>query len=214
MSFLTVHAHKGGQGVTTIAAALATIHAATGRKTLLIDTSSDLPAMLGITEPAGPGLGEYLNNTRITLGDITTPVMERLDLIALGAIQVVFDADGYGLITGGLDGYDSVIIDTTPAAHEWNRHVDQSILVTRPCYLAIRRALCHDRPTEIVLIDEPARSLTAADIETCLGLPVTATVAFDPTIARAVDTGLLTSRLPRNLARALRPLIATSDTRR
>lgn len=79
-----------------------------------------------------------------------------------------------------------------------------SLLVLRPCYLGLRRALAAPlRPSAIVLVDEPQRALGAADASAVLGVPVRASVPFDPRIARAVDAGLLPARLPSALARAV-----------
>jgi hypothetical protein len=81
---------------------------------------------------------------------------------------------------------------------------DHALLVTRPCYLALRAAIRHPaRPTGIVLVDEPGRALGARDIETCLGVPVVANVLLDPAVARAADAGLLTARLPSGFRRAM-----------
>lgn len=55
----------------------------------------------------------------------------------------------------------------------------------------------------MVLLAEPGRALGPADLEECLGVPVTAEVAVDPAVARAVDAGLLATRLPRRLSRDL-----------
>jgi hypothetical protein len=54
-----------------------------------------------------------------------------------------------------------------------------------------------------VLVTEPGRALGVADVEGTLHVPVRAEVAVDPSVARAVDAGLLASRLPRPLARSL-----------
>lgn len=51
---------------------------------------------------------------------------------------------------------------------------------------------------------EPGRALDRTDVETVVGAPVQAEVPLDPAVARAVDAGLLASRLPRGLERALR----------
>ena len=53
-----------------------------------------------------------------------------------------------------------------------------------------------------MLVDEPGRAL-GSPTSRPPGRSVCATVGFDPAIARAVDAGLLSSRLPRRLARAL-----------
>ena len=80
----------------------------------------------------------------------------------------------------------------------------RSVLVTRACFLSLRRALSAPlRPSEIVLLTEPGRSLSRLDVEDCIGAPVVAEVAVDPTVARAVDAGLLATRLPRTLVREL-----------
>jgi hypothetical protein len=60
----------------------------------------------------------------------------------------------------------------------------------------------------VVLIAEPGRALTKRDIENSLSAPIEATVSLDPAIARAVDSGLLTTRLPRVLFRELRRVAA------
>ncbi len=72
-----------------------------------------------------------------------------------------------------------------------------SLLVTRACYLALRRAADPPlRPSGVVLVTEPGRALDRTDVEQVVGAPVRAEVAFDPAVARAVDAGLLASRLP------------------
>ena len=51
---LTVcYSPKGGQGCTTVTAALALAQ----RGSRLIDTTGDLPAVLGLPEPSGPEIG-------------------------------------------------------------------------------------------------------------------------------------------------------------
>lgn len=80
-----------------------------------------------------------------------------------------------------------------------------SLLVIRPCYLALRRALAAPiRPSGVVVVEDGARTLDAADVEDVLGVPVHAVVPWDAGVARAVDAGLLGARLPRSLASALR----------
>jgi hypothetical protein len=83
-----------------------------------------------------------------------------------------------------------------------------SLLVLRPCYLALRRAL--KAPVEasaVVLVGEPQRALQQADVEDVLGLRVRAAVPWKPAIATAVDAGLLARRLPAPLERGLRGLV-------
>ena len=80
-----------------------------------------------------------------------------------------------------------------------------SLLVVRPCFLALRRAVAAPvRPSGIVLVREAGRALTRRDVEEALQVPVRAEIDLEPAIARAVDAGLLATRLPRSLAQALR----------
>ena len=95
--------------------------------------------------------------------------------------------------------------DSIRAAGPILRAATSSLLVVRPCYLGLRRALeCGVRPTGVVLIDEPGRALRASDVEAVLGVRVCAHLDLDPAVARAADGGLLAHRLPRSLERGLR----------
>src|SRR5262245_58223861 len=52
---------KGGSGTTVVAAVLALSLARTCRAgALLVDLAGDLPAALGMAEPAGPGVADWL----------------------------------------------------------------------------------------------------------------------------------------------------------
>ena len=127
-----IYAHNPGQGVTTIAAALATLTARAGKRTLLVDIGTDLPAVLGIAEPDQPGLVDYITNPNVTLADIVIPVAEHLDLITRGEQTPLLDASTFGHFTGGLDHYDTVIIDAGTTGPGWVHHATARVLVTRP----------------------------------------------------------------------------------
>jgi hypothetical protein len=76
----------------------------------------------------------------------------------------------------------------------------RSLLVVRSCYLALQRVRAAlVRPTGVILVEEPGRVLTSADIEAATEAPIVATVPLDPKVARVVDSGLLRGRLPRSL---------------
>jgi hypothetical protein len=80
-----------------------------------------------------------------------------------------------------------------------------SLLVVRPCYLALRRATAMSlRPSGVVVVNERGRALEPSDVEDILGVPVVAVVEHDVAVGRAVDAGLLGARLPSALRRALR----------
>ena len=207
MPIITIHATKGGQGTTTIAATLALLAARAGHRTLLIDTNGDLPAILDRPEP-DRGLADYLTTPTIALTQLAVPITDHLELIARGRGPITFDTYTYGLTINGLGNYDTVIIDTATHADTWNQHADHNILVTRPDYLAIRRAIQLRRPPDhLIVITEPGRSLNARDTEVALDIPVTATIDHDPAIAQTIDAGLLIARTPAALTRALRHVI-------
>ena len=213
MPILTVYATKGGQGTTTTAAALAVTTNQQGQRVLLIDTDGDLPAILGHPQHHGPGLSDYIIDPNVTLADITVSIREGLDLIPRGTGPITFDTYTYGLVTGGCDHYDTVIIDLgTANADDWHEHADETVIVTRPCYLAVRRAIhLPRRPSHVILINEPGRALSTHDIEVVLGVPVTATIPVDIETARIIDAGLLATRLPQHIHRALRPIVTGLD---
>ena len=107
-----------------------------------------------------------------------------------------------------VDDAPAVVVDAgplSPFALELAATATVSLLVLRPCYLALRRALAAPvRPSGVVVVEEPHRSLDPTDIEDVLGVPVRAVVPWDPAISRCVDAGLLAVRLPRPLVAALR----------
>jgi hypothetical protein len=81
---------------------------------------------------------------------------------------------------------------------------DRSWLVTRPCYLSLRRAATIGiRPHGVVVLVEPGRALRADDIAAVVGAPVVAEVPIDASVSRAVDAGLLAGRRPRSLLEPL-----------
>jgi CO dehydrogenase nickel-insertion accessory protein CooC1 len=52
---------KGGSGTTVVAAGLVLGLAAVDRAVVAADFGGDLPAVLGVAEPAGPGLLDWLD---------------------------------------------------------------------------------------------------------------------------------------------------------
>lgn len=199
---------KGGSGTTVVAAALALL-SARSTPTCLVDLAGDSAAALGVATSDGPGVAEWMRSANAgadALTRLAEPVSDGLRLISPGHLPLTDDlrwADlGVALRTIG-----EVIVDAgTLGPHQaLLDSASHALLVTRPCYLALRRAVAAaNRPTAIVLVAEPGRALRAADVEHALGAPVVATVALDPAVARAVDAGLLAARLPRPLVHQLR----------
>lgn len=203
---------KGGSGTTVVAASLALVLARRAPDgALLVDLAGDAPAALGLPEPDGPGLTGWL----AAGSDVPADALPRLEEPAGAGLAILPRGSGElaperAEVLTALLATDPrpVVVDCgaapTGAALAVASGATRSILVTRACFLSLRRALSAPlRPSAVVLLTEPGRSLTRLDVEDCVGAPVVAEVAVDPVVARAVDAGLLACRLPRGLAREL-----------
>ncbi|CAB4847851.1 MAG: hypothetical protein F2772_02835 [Actinobacteria bacterium] len=196
---------KGGSGTTVVAASLALV-LSHRRPTVLVDLAADAPAALGIAEPSGPGVVDWLASPTAdaaALWRLATPATDTLQLLPCGQ-QTASTGLRWAELAAVLGEYDgTVVIDAgtgTPPSTLFEAATHR-LLVTRPCYLALRRAVgCGVQPTGVVLVAEPGRALGARDVERALGAPVLAELPYDPAVARAVDAGLLATRLPRSLA--------------
>lgn len=217
---------KGGSGTSTVTAGLAgicgrqTIHRTSPPvRVLTIDLLGDLPAVFGTTSPP-IGVAEWLDRSsdrefhELTidcghsvhllptgsnpLPEVTSPSWNRLaaaiDHDIANGTHVFVDAG-----TGPLPEAFRVRTQTTPL---------RTLLIVRPCYLALRRAM-EDGPHAdgVVLVTGGSRVLTRRDVESVLGIPVVAEVPLHPDVARRVDSGLFLSRLPAALVAALEPLV-------
>jgi MinD-like ATPase involved in chromosome partitioning or flagellar assembly len=203
---------KGGAGTTVVAATLALLLSRQEPAgAVLADLAGDAPAALGLPEPDGPGLAEWLAAGH----DVPADALVRLEQAAGQRLAVL--PRGVGALETARAEVLTTLLAADPrpvvadcgavprdAALTVAAGATRSVLVTRACFLALRRALTVPlRPSEVVLLTEPGRSLTRADVEDCVGAPVVAEVAVDPQVARAVDAGLLATRLPRSLAKDL-----------
>lgn len=89
---------------------------------------------------------------------------------------------------------------------------DHSLLVSRSCFLALRRiARSPYQPSGIVLMYEDGRALVASDIADLGSCPIVLQIEVDVAIGRALDAGLLITRLPQRLDKALAKLKLPSD---
>ena len=210
---------KGGAGTTVVVAALGVLLARAGPAGAAVaDLAGDLPAALGLPDPGGPGLAGWLTAGAEVpadgLGRLEVPVRPGLALLPRGSgplpparadvLCSLLHADprpvvtDCGLLSAAGPGDGDVAVAVAA-------HATHSLLVLRPCFLALRRAVAAPiRPSGVVLVAEESRSITPADIEEALGVPVKARVRVTPQVARAVDAGLLAARLPRSLERDLR----------
>jgi hypothetical protein len=177
---VTFYAAKGGQGCTTTAMAAAVL--------LSHHDSVDLTAH--DPDDAAVLAGRQLDFTDDHLA-LTPQLRLVVDPRQATAPIVVHDAGTVHDLT-----------DTPLAEPDVPRY-----LVTRPCFLALRRATNHSiRPTGIILIHEPDRAIAPHDIEAILHRPIVTTIPCTPAIARAVDAALVPAHLPAILQRSLRPL--------
>lgn len=220
--FVSCWSAKGGSGTTVVAAALALLLARSQPPgALLLDAAGDAPAALGVPEPSSPGLAEWLAAGASVPADglarIEVPAAPGLGLVPRGAGPLAPVARAEVLAGLLAAEHRPVVADCgrldpgggadAEAARTLASSADRSLLVTRACYLSLRRAVALAlRPTGVVLVVEAGRALGAPDVEDVLGVPVLAEVDVDPAVARAVDAGLLAGRVPRGLERALQPV--------
>jgi hypothetical protein len=174
----------------------------------LVDLGGDCATALGMTEPSGPGVVDWLASPTAGATELA-----RLALTIRDDVQLIPRGEGnppdnqWQRLAVALAALDTVIVDAGTGSPPQALHdaAEQSLLIIRPCFMAIRRAQrLTVRPTGIVLVDEPGRALTSTDLERALGVGVIAEVRLDPAVARAVDAGLLIARLPRSLSLSLR----------
>lgn len=195
---------KGGSGTSVVAAALA-LHLATTDPAWLIDLAGDAPAVLGVDAAGAPGVGDWMRSSVATpesLHALSIRVVENCALIPLGERDPSGDV---GLLARALDGCRAVIDagcgEPPPALAGRAEH---SLLVIRPCVLALWRAQRISRPpTGVVLVVEPGRALKQRDVAAILGAPVVAEVRVDPAVTSAVDLGVFATRAPRSLMRQI-----------
>ena len=203
---------KGGQG-TSATAALAAVRAAKNHSQAvrLVDLGRDQPAIFGTAEVSDSWLSRRTHSDQgaDALDRALVELAPNLSLLPRGdgplnprrageliewhkAENTTTIVDVGTLGRGRDEGFaDSVHLKIIAES-------DQSIMVTRACYLALRRAVNPPvRPTGVVLVTEAGHVLTRSDCERFIGTLVVATVATDPDIARAVDSGMLSTRIPK-----------------
>ncbi len=204
---------KGGVGTTVIAAAVALAVGRADTPALLVDLDGDLPCCLGIAEPAGPGVAEWLAAPEgvppDALARLETAVHPGLWLLHRGGgpldagrarllLQILASSGRPVIVDCGRIGRDG-------AGPLLAAEADRSVLVTRCCLLGLRRAAATPiSPSGIVVLRDPGRAIDTDAVADIVGAPILAEVAVDPAIGRAVDAGLLGSRRGHRLAEALR----------
>ena len=222
---------KGGSGTSVVGALAARRWAAvTDAGALLVDLCGDIPGLLGVPEPSTPGVADWLNAG----DEVQIDALRRLEREAaaglfllhrgagplrradraevmvreLAAEHRAVVVDGGCLWRAGGESAGGEGAGGEPDDIDMRRRIvagaDRSWLVTRACFLSLRRAARAPlQPSGVVLLVEPGRPLTAGDVEDVVGAPVVLRIDVDPSVARAVDAGLLATRVPAALERAL-----------
>lgn len=216
---------KGGVGTTVVASALAVAAARSQPDgALLVDLAGEAPVVVGAGDPAAvaarTGVLDWLSSGPSVppdaLARLEVAVGPGLALLPRGSTTpALHAADRAEVLARQLAATSrTVVVDCGLATEAWSvatvlaGAATLSLLVLRNCYLAVRRAMDPPlRASGVVVVEEPGRSLAAADIGAVLQLPVMAQIPFDPAVGRAADAGILRSRLPRPLERALQRLL-------
>jgi hypothetical protein len=214
----------GGSGTSVLTAACALVLARQARDAghssgvRVADLAGDLPAVFGLGVDPEVGLADWLDAgaeaPTEALDRLLTEVASGVALLPRGRgprTPTILPApeSGAALAVALSEGSSPVLVDCgtarEPAVRALIEVADVAVVVLRGCYLALRRAVhapALEHTAGVVLLDEPDRSLGAKEIGEVLDLPVLARVPVTGSIARAVDAGVLTTRLPEALARA------------
>jgi cellulose biosynthesis protein BcsQ len=223
---LSLWSPKGGSGTSVVAAACAVVLAG-DRGARLVDLDGDQAAVLGLA-PTGlggssPGESRGVRDWLAAGPQAPADALVRLAIdagpgLALlppgtadrGATGEAGAALGMVLRDAGV----AVVADCGRADDAAARALvevsDYSVVVLRPCYLALRRAAADElvrAASGVVVVEEPGRALGAREVADVLGVPVLASVPARAAIARVVDAGVLVARLPDALARPVRTLL-------
>jgi len=206
---------------------MATLLADRDGSAVLADLGGDQAAVLGLGEPTTPGILDWCHSEAPAeaLSRLQVEVADGLSLIPQGQGPQEVALDRAAELSATLESLaESVVIDAGlplfdpaglaagPASSDRPRILgailrDQgtSVFVTRACYLSLRRAMDIGIDADgVVLVKEPGRSLGRKDVSEVLGLPIVGVVDCDPAVARAVDSGSLTRRMPNSLKAGLR----------
>ena len=217
---LSLWSPKGGSGTSVVAAALALVAARRGASRLA-DLAGDQPAILGLPADAAGGPGGAAGLVGWLRAGPLAP-SDRLDDLAVllpgglavlpkgpGAVEGIAAEAGAALAVALRDGYTTVLDAGSGAGPAAAGAVvdtaDVALVVIRPCYLALRRAVADPRLAACagaVVVEEPGRALGTDDVAAVLGVPVVGHVPVRAEIARAVDAGILVDRVPAVLAEA------------
>ena len=213
--FTILSSPKGGTGTSVVAASLAIVSSSSS-PTLLVDLAGDQAAILGLPQPP-IGLSDWANGmTYRDFDEIISLCHDSLYLAPTGTFDFeTLNANAWDKLLRALSLKHSegcnIIVDLGRAdiPLALRKIVDTCYLVTRPCYLALRRAVDLETAfSGVIVVNEPDRVLTSRDVESVLKLKCVAEIPYTSEISRRVDSGLLKSRLPMALQSVLSQLIS------
>lgn len=220
---IALWAPKGGQGVTTIAAGLAVAVGENEGACTLVDYGGDLPAVFGMAMDPGVGIWEW--DAQHHDDDLADDVTSGLEIRRLGTsvtTKVWLVPSGSHLPAGrarcvpaamnGLraNGGTSVVdlgsLHPDDLAHACAA-ADIAVMVTRPEYVSLRRALrmkAHGLTDAVIVVAEPERSLALRDVVDVLDVSTAVqarwndalSVTHSAIVSRAVDAGVFAYRAP------------------
>lgn len=214
---LTIWSPKGGSGASVTAAAVAlTLARSTGCR--LADLGGDQPAVLGLASEPVTGIAEWLAASpgagAEALDRLAIEVAPGLALIPRGG-PIPPETDGRDHLVAALRRGAPAVVDLGSVPSSLGIALasasDVCLAVVRPCYLALRNAVSHDllgSTGGVIVVEEPGRSLRAGDIGRVLDQPVVHVIRAEARIARCIDAGSLTARLPEPLSRMAERVLA------
>ncbi|MEZ5171661.1 MAG: hypothetical protein R3A49_13095 [Acidimicrobiia bacterium] len=216
---------KGGSGTSVLAAATAGVLSRRGGAALA-DLQGDQPAICGLARDPDIGLRDWLaagpEAPSEALSRLGVDVAPGLELLPTGGRDLGTDGPplpeaGAALGVALRDRESPTVADvgtlarTDPDVADALLEVaDVSVLVVRPCYLTLRRAVAMPtvaRVDVVALVDEPGRALAAPQVLDVLGLRTSVKVPVRSSIARAVDAGVVVTRPPDVLRRTVREVL-------
>ncbi len=217
--FFFVWSAKGGSGTTVTSICLAASVAKRSTSgVLLVDLAGDAPMACGRPTPRW-GVTDWLATTEGSSSALSRLEIEMstFSLLAAGSSESWSDARVDDLVLALASDGRHVVVDAgvigvkqEPSTLDRLKQrllveADRSVLVTRACYLGLRRAASvAQRIDVVVLVREAGRELDRAQVGRSLSVDLVVEVDYDPMLSRLVDSGRLLDRDHRVIDRALR----------
>lgn len=221
---LALWSPKGGSGTSVVAASLALGLAARHGRARLVDPFGDQLAILGLGAEPEHGLTDWL----ATAPDVAADGLDRLAVGAgagvlllppgAGSVGHASAAAGRALAAALRESSLPAVADlggaTEPALAALRDDATHPVLLLRSCYLALRRAVRDPstfRSVGVIVVEERGRGLPASEIADLVDLPLLGVVPDRFEIGRAVDAGVLVTRPPEPLVRAIDDVVDALD---